>query len=119
MSEVAPALDKKTKKIEVKIAIVDSGNSFIEGESVELEIERSFVADDSTKEIIVPISALKITTDGIFVFTLDELNILTQHKVAVGSIVGSGIIVFSGVTSDMEIVLDARGLQRGQEVVIK
>ena len=44
---------------------------------------------------------------------------LTQHKVAVGSIVGSGIIVFSGITSDMEIVLDARGLQRGQEVVIK
>ena len=119
VSEVAPALDKKTKKIEVKIAIVDSGNSFIEGESVELEIERSFVADDSTKEIIVPISALKITTDGIFVFTLDELNMLTQHKVAVGSIVGSGIIVFSGITSDMEIVLDARGLQRGQEVVIK
>jgi len=119
VSEVAPALDKKTKKIEVKIAIVDSANSFIEGESVELEIERSFVLDDNTKEIIVPISALKITTDGIFVFTVGEMNILTMHPVSVGSIVGNGIIVFSGVTPNMQIVLDARGLQGGQEVVIK
>ena len=85
----------------------------------DIDINTTVIDLGSTKEIIVPISALKITTDGIFVFTLDELNMLTQHKVAVGSIVGSGIIVFSGITSDMEIVLDARGLQRGQEVVIK
>ena len=127
VSEVAPVLDKKTKKIEVKIAIVDSASSFIEGESVELEIERSFVLDDNTKETIIPISALKITTDGIFVFTVAEtrldsarqVNILKMHQVSVGSIVGSGIVVFSGVTPSMQIVLDARGLQGGQEVVIK
>ncbi|MBL7045033.1 MAG: efflux RND transporter periplasmic adaptor subunit [Parcubacteria group bacterium] len=119
VSEVAPALDKKTKKIEIKIAIVDSETDFIEGESVELEVERSFIVDTNVKEIIVPISALKITTDGIFVFTLDKDNRLSKHEVSVGSIVGNGIIVFSGVTNDMEIVLDARGFKAGQEVIVK
>jgi multidrug efflux pump subunit AcrA (membrane-fusion protein) len=120
VSEIAPALDKKTKKIEIKITIVDSKTDFfIEGESVELEVERSFVVDDNTKEIIAPISALKITVDGIFVFNVDENNILKEHKVSIGSVVGDGIIIFSGITSDMEIVLDARGLRDGQEIVIK
>jgi hypothetical protein len=46
-------------------------------------------------------------------------NKLIEHPVSVGSIVGNGIIIFSGITSDMKIVLDARGLDSGQEVVIK
>jgi len=125
VSEVAPALDKKTKKIEIKVAIVDSETDFIEGESVELEVERSYIAIDGVKEIIIPISALKITTDGVFVFTVDDIlpreqgeNKLVAHPVFVGSIVGNGIIIFSGITSDMEIVLDARGLNEGQEVIV-
>jgi multidrug efflux pump subunit AcrA (membrane-fusion protein) len=119
VSEVAPTLDKKTKKIELKVAIVDPETGFLEGESVELEVDRSFVVDNGAKEIIVPISALKIKTDGIFVFTVNDRDTLTLHTVTVGSIVGNGIIIFSGITSDMEIVLDARGLKAGQEVVIK
>lgn len=126
VSEVAPALDKKTKKVEIKVAIVDFETGFLEGESVELEVERSFVIDDSTKEIIVPISALKIKTDNIFIFTVNEtmpagrqVNTLISHPVTVGSIVGNGIIIFSGIELDMEIVLDARGLKDGQEIVIK
>lgn len=119
VSEIAPILDKKTKKIEVKLTIVDSKNNFIQGESVTLEVERSFATEDGVKEIIVPISSLKITTDGIFIFTVDKDNILKEHRVSAGSIVGNGIIIFSGVTSEMEIVLDARGLNTNQEVLIK
>ncbi|MFQ5661697.1 MAG: efflux RND transporter periplasmic adaptor subunit [Candidatus Paceibacteria bacterium] len=119
VSEVAPALDKATKKIEIKVAIVNPETGFLEGESVELEVERSFTVDESTKEIIVPISALKVGTDDIFVFSVNEINTLVAHPVSVGSIVGNGIIVFSGIDSQMEIVLDARGLKEGQEVIIK
>lgn len=126
VSEIAPTLDKKTKKIEIKISILDTDAKFIEGESVELEISRLFVTDEAYDEIIIPISSLKIKTDEIVVFSVDMSlskeegeNKLIAHPVSVGSIVGSGIIVISGVTLDMEIVADARGLREGQEVVVK
>ena len=89
VSEVAPTLDKKTKKIEIKIAIADSEASFIEGESVELEIERSFVINESEKEIIVPISALKITTNGVFVLTLSDKNTIVSNPVSINKISGN------------------------------
>lgn len=117
--EIAPTLDKNTKKLEIKIAIEDTKTDLIKGESVELKINRSFMDKDFTKDIIVPISSLKVKTDGVFVFTINEDNKLIGHKVSAGSIVGNGIIVLSGVTSDMNIVLDARGLEIGQEVLIR
>jgi len=43
---------------------------------------------------------------------------LVAHPVTLGPIQGGKILLSEGVTADMEIVTDARGLQEGQEVVV-
>ena len=67
----------------------------------------------------VPISAIKIGADQAVVFTVDSENRLVAHQVVLGAISGGKIVLAEGVTVEMEIVTDARGLQAGQEVVVR
>jgi len=116
--EIAPAQDPKIKKIEIKIAITDSNTILSNGQSVDLEIQREFNIGNDQK-IIIPISAIKITPENDVVFSVNEDNTLTSHPVILGSIVGNGVVIIDGLSYDMEIVKDARGLQEGQEVEVK
>jgi hypothetical protein len=52
------------------------------------------------------------------VFSVDNDHRLVAYPISVGSIVGSGIVILEGLTLDMEIVKDARGLRAGQKVVV-
>lgn len=118
ITRIAPALDPQTKKIEVKIGIEDENAELTSGESVEVLIERGDATFELPEEgpFPIPVSALKITSTDIIVFTVGAENKLVPHSVTVGSLVGEKIFVESGLTPEMEIVLDARGLKEGQEV---
>jgi len=118
VTSVARALDKKTKKIEVKISINGEEVEFISGQTVALEIERK---NDLSKfnQFLIPISALKISSEGTVVFTVNEADRVSENPIVEGSIVGDSVIVKSGLTAEMEIVLDARGLKDGDTVSIK
>ena len=72
----------------------------------------------SDQDIIIPITALKVETDRIIVFTITDDSILEAHQVTEGPLLGTNIIIESGITPDMEIVLDARGLNEGDRVTI-
>jgi RND family efflux transporter MFP subunit len=119
VTSIAPALNQETGKIEVIIGVNDVTN-FTNGQSVSLEIERTDArANTGTEDVMtVPIAALKITSNGNFLFTVEDGR-LVAHEVQVGSILGDKIIVTDGITATMEIVLDARGLDEGQEVNVR
>lgn len=119
VTRIAPAIDPKTKKIEVRIGIGSGASELLNGESIRVNIKRkTTLTKVSENNIQIPISALKMTPDGALVFTVDEQQILHAHIVTPGALLGSDIMITKGLTGDMEIVTDARGLKDGMEVSV-
>lgn len=120
ITNIAPGLDPTTNRVKVEIGVQDEGVDLTHGSTVRLEIERNEVeqSGDTPQEIIIPITALKVGTDSIVVFTVSDENTLVAHAITEGPLVGSNIVIEEGVTPDMEIVLDARGLNEGDRVQI-
>ena len=117
VTRIAPALDPVTKKIEIKVGFKGEQPDLTNGSSVRLEVIRE-TQEVITDEIIIPISALKIESEGNFVFTVNEESELIPQEVEVGALLGENIQIVSGITSDMFIVTDARGLKAGQKVTV-
>jgi RND family efflux transporter MFP subunit len=118
---IAPALDPTTGKILVKIGISNGQNTLTDGDTVSVSLDRSIKIGSKINPkttLTIPIVATKITPAGPIVFTISESNTLIANNVTLGDILGSRVIVLSGITSDMEIVKDARGLTEGQEIII-
>jgi multidrug efflux pump subunit AcrA (membrane-fusion protein) len=113
ITNIAPAIDPSTKKIEVKIAT--EGESLSNGDTVRVTIDTNGSLENIT-DIIIPIAALKVETNRVVVFTLSDTNILIAHEVETGPLIGNSIVIESGVTADMTIVTDARGLSEGDTV---
>ena len=68
--------------------------------------------------IIIPIAALKIGSETIMVFTVDAESRLAAHIVEIATLLGDRVEIKSGLTLEMRIVTDARGLQAGEKVLI-
>jgi len=133
ISQVSPAIDPQTGTVEVDIALSDSQSGLTDGDSVTVSLDRTAssigAATDqgaaqnsasSTAPSIIPIVALKITPTGPEVFTIDpSKSVLVPHPVSIGSILGQDIVVTQGLTPDLMIVTDARGLVAGQSVTVK
>ena len=113
----AAALDPSNGKVAIVVGVnPDSG--LTNGATVSLTFSQiSAVA--VTERILVPLSALKITSNGTFVFTVSEESKLVPVAVAQGQLFGENIEIVSGVTKDTRIVTDARGLKEGQLVTVK
>lgn len=116
ITNISPAIDALTGKVEIKVQT--ESTELKNGDTVSITITQSERADETVTDIILPITALKVETDRIVVFTVDENNKLIAHEVVEGPLVGSNIIIKEGVTSDMRIVVDARGLNEGDQVEV-
>ena len=116
---VANALDPVTQKAEVKIAI--SANApLVSGQSATVSINRSTKTTVLNKNSYsIPITTLKITPEGPVVFTVSENNTLISNPVVLGNLRGSSVEIESGITSEMKIVIDARGHKERDIVIIK
>lgn len=123
VTSVAPGLDPDTKKAQVKIGITERAADLTQGASVSVVIERKLttkpVTDITKKPILIPLSAIKIGSSDTVVFTVDANGALVSHVVTTGDITGDKITVTSGLTPEMEIVTDARGLKAGDLVTVK
>ena len=122
VTSIANALDEKTKKIEVKFAITKNDaekTKLINGQSVQVSINRDLQPSQADAQIIIPISAIKITSDGPVVFSVNTNSELEANPVKEGAIIGDRILIELGLISDMDIVLDARGLKAGEKVIVK
>lgn len=120
---IAPALDPMTGNIEVKIGLKGDQRALTDGEVITVSLERTQSKNSSTAgsapaQITIPIIATKILPSGPIVFTVSTTSALAAHPIVLGSILGDRVIVISGVTPDMNIVTDARGLADGQTVIV-
>jgi HlyD family secretion protein len=128
ITSVAPALDPTNGKIEVKVGITGSQASLTDGDTVSVSLVRTSESGatsgtgGTTKpvaaaSILIPIAAAKITPGGAFVFEVSS-STLVARSITLGTIVGEQVNVTSGLTLDMVIVTDARGLTDGQHVEV-
>lgn len=118
VTAIAPSVSAQTGKIEVKIQ--SQSESLSNGETVRLSIDSmsETVPAESDVPISIPITALKVETDRTVVFTVTGENTLRAHEVITGPLLGTSVVITEGITRDMEIVLDARGLNEGDEVTV-
>ncbi|MDB5238116.1 MAG: hypothetical protein JWM46_386 [Candidatus Kaiserbacteria bacterium] len=121
VTSIAPAIDPTTNKIEVAIGVTSDKSALTDGETITLTIDRvnekTATRSKPSTAIMIPIVAVKITPTGSVVFTVAS-STLEAHTVVLGTILGDQVNVTSGVTPDMAIVSDARGLTDGQEVIV-
>lgn len=116
----ASAIDPKTKKIEVRIGIKDKAVSLINGQSVRVVVIKTQETVATVMgQIKIPLSALKLTPQGAFVFTVDASSTLVAMTVKEGAILGDQIQILSGLTGNETIVTDARGLKAGTSVTVQ
>lgn len=113
ITNIAPAVDPLTKKVEVHIGT--EATELTNGDTVRIALTGT---QSELSEIRIPITALKVETDRIVVFTVLSDSTLEAHPVMEGPIVGNTIVIKEGLTPDMVIVLDARGLNEGDSVLI-
>lgn len=118
VTRIAPALDPISKKIEVRIAIVQKAE-LTNGQSVIVRFGAGKPSGDAPKEMIVPLAAIKIEVDATSVFSVDAGSNLVAHQVELGSILGDRVIITAGLTPSDIIVTDARGLKAGMHVTVK
>jgi multidrug resistance efflux pump len=133
VTRIAEAIDPLTKKIEVKVGILDQAKTFINGTSVRVEFGGSFANNKNTKtdnpntndstntgiNFKIPISALKITPRGNFIYTVSSSSTLDSVQVDIGRLLGEDIEILSPLSSDLLLVTDVRGLKVGEEVVVQ
>lgn len=121
ITAIAPALDPTTGKIQVKVGITGNQAALTDGDTVSVLLQRSTGAKltgaATSTPIRIPIISAKITPTGPVVFTVSSTT-LVAHPIVFGSILGEQITITEGLTLDMEIVTDARGLSDGQTVVV-
>jgi multidrug efflux pump subunit AcrA (membrane-fusion protein) len=128
ITAVAPALDPITKQIEVRVA-VDPTPELVNGQSVRITLPSTESApvpavattattSASTAKVLLPLTAVKLLPESRAVFTVDTEGRVVAHTVTIGDVVGDRIEVLTGVSSDMRIITDVRGLSAGQKVRI-
>ncbi|MCF7843828.1 HlyD family efflux transporter periplasmic adaptor subunit [Candidatus Gracilibacteria bacterium] len=120
ITRIAGGIDPKTKKIEVRIGITSGGSSLINGQSIQIKVSRTHLEDKKISgPIAIPLSALKITPNGAYVYTTSTSSTLIAIPVTLGAILGDEMEITSGIYPSLNIVLDARGLKEGQKVSIQ
>lgn len=123
VTSVAPALDPTTKQIEVHVA-VDPTPDLVNGQSVRITLPGEAVPKVATttpavaERTLLPLTAVKLLPDSRAVFTVDQDGRIVAHAVTIGEVVGDRIEVTAGLTPDMRIVTDVRGLSEGQKVQV-
>lgn len=120
ITRVAPAIDPITKKIEVRVGIIDKTSTLVNGQSVRIIVTKGKQSVSNTAgPIKIPLSSLKLTPNGAFVFTVSSTSSLVSIPVKEGAILGDEIQIISGLSGDETIVTDARGLKTNMVVTVK
>ncbi len=118
VSRIAPALDPRTKKIEVRIALTERNSAVTNGASVRIEIPRTVTAAVGVPQRI-PLAAVKFTPQGALVFTVSASSTLVAHPVVLGTFLGEYTQLSEALDPSLAIVTDARGLKEGMEVTVQ
>ncbi len=104
----------------MKIGINSGASALSDGQAVTLSLNRRALSSTQlkTSQITIPIAAAKILPTGPVVFTVSTSSPLVAHPIVLGTILGDQVVVVSGLTPDLSIVSDARGLSAGQSIIV-
>jgi biotin carboxyl carrier protein len=118
VTSIAPGLDPGKRQVEVRVAL--TGDAPIPHGSRVSVAFRNVSVDTAPNRgpVLVPVSALKLIGDAAFVFTVREDGTLERRGVTLGQVVQSSVEILEGVDQDTIIVLDARGRNAGDLVVV-
>lgn len=125
VTSVSPGLDPVTKKSRITVGITGEANlangSFVEValQDQESSTDVALATTTASSEIRIPISAIKVLPRGFAVFIVSSEGVLQAQPIKEGPIVGSKMIIPEGLTPDMRIVTDVRGLSEGDVVTIR
>jgi len=126
ITNVGNSVDPITQKIKVRISVdSDKNNKFIkvltEGQSVRVSIPRDNQENVTTYGgyYTIPLSAVQIIGTTTNVFSVDENNIVYPVQVKTGALLGSSVMIISGLEDIDYIIKDARGIKEGEVVNIK
>ncbi len=116
ISNIAPVVNTATGKIEVKIQ--STSPDLVNGDTVVVSLQNATsTSSQGPSTISVPLTAVKFSIDAGSVYTVED-GVIVSHPVTVGAVRNIFIEIPSGLTSDMEIVVDARGLSEGEKVTV-
>lgn len=113
ITQIAPAVNANTGKIEVRIASESSDLQNGDSVSISKEVEGSAVTED----VIIPLSAVKFALGDGSVFVVED-NRLQAKSVTLGTIRGGSVEIVDGLTANDEFVSDARGLVESTQVEV-
>lgn len=123
VTSIESGLDPDTKKARIHIALPDD-TALVPGQFVEVALVRdttlhsASVIEAAPADMRIPLTAIKVLPGGLFVFTVDTGGVLVAHPITEGPIVGDRMRITEGVMPDMRIVIDARGLNAGDTVLV-
>lgn len=112
---LADAVDPTTGKVALKVS-VEENSTLTNGTTVNLSFKKE--TENETNEIIIPLTALKMTGAGPVAFKVSNEGKLETITLTLGPVVGDSVTVTEGLALDTRIVSDARGLKEGQEVTV-
>lgn len=112
VTEIAPAVDSGTGKVEVRIA--SESPDLKNGDTITVTREANPTVDS---RVFIPLSAVKFAqTDGVVFLVVD--GVLEARSVTLGIVRGGRVEVTTGLTALESFVVDARGLQPGTAVEV-
>lgn len=118
---IAPSVDPQTRKVRVISVLEDTDqeNNLLIDQYVRIK----FTATDknTASTFLLPLAAIKTTTRGSFVFTTESVDgkvVIKELPIQVGRIIGENIEVVEGISSEIELITNVRGLKNGQEVTV-
>lgn len=123
VTSIARGIDPVQRQIEVHIAFADTHAVGAVPNGTRATVRFPVVADTPTtpetpSALFVPIAALKLIGSEAFVFTVNEDSTLEAHAVTLGSVVRNTVEIVSGIEAHTPIVVDARGLNAGDSVIV-
>jgi len=110
VTEISPALDALTKKIEVVVTLTDGLDGLVLGQMVFVD----FQYDTPANTIRLPLTALHVVQDQASVLTVIE-GVITPVPVTLGEIFGESVVV-QGIDPSLAIIPDVAGVDVGAEV---
>lgn len=119
VTSIAPGIDPTRRQIEVRVAISDTTSNLTNGARTKVVFQEKNEDVSSEAQVIrIPISALKLIGSEAFVFSVSSDFKLIPHPVVLGEVVQSTVVITEGITADQLIVVDARGLNKGDTVTV-
>ncbi len=112
VTNIAPALDARTQKVEVKIAI--ESTEILSGATAIVSLATS-TTPTTNNELTVPLTAVAFSIENGAVLVVRD-GLVQALPVTLGEIRGSQIAISGDVSETTEIIVDARGLVVGQKV---